>query len=86
MAQFGLGEEIGCTTLHRGIDGSDWGILVELHGPITAIGCDPVSGQILDYRIEATIAGRPAGSVRVPAGEACEITLPPVRTWCTEFT
>ncbi|MFJ2834302.1 hypothetical protein ACIO52_02955 [Nocardia sp. NPDC087230] len=86
MPQFALGEEIGWTTLHRGIDGREWGILIELQGPITAIGYDPESGRILDYRIEATIGGRAVGSVRVPAAEASEVAVEQLCVWCAEFT
>lgn len=86
MPQFELGQEIGWTTPHRGVDGAHSGVMIELRGPIIGIDRDPVSGDDLDYLIEATFGGRPAGPVRVPAEEASVISVPPVHTWCAEFT
>ncbi|MGW6729611.1 hypothetical protein ACWF9G_27230 [Nocardia sp. NPDC055029] len=86
MPQFALGEEVGWTTLHRGTDGSHWDILVELQGQIIDIGCDRESGEVRDYLIEATIRGRPVGSVRIPAAEASALSTPPTTIWCAEFT
>lgn len=57
MPHFELGEEIGWTTLHRGVDGSHWDILVELHGPIIGIDRDPLSGDDLDYLPDALRRG-----------------------------
>lgn len=86
MPQFALGQEIGWTTLHRGANGSHSGVLIELHGPIIGIDRDPTSGDDLDYLIEATCGGTPAGPVRVPAEEARAISVAQVHIWCAEFT
>lgn len=86
MPQFALGQEIGWTTSHRRVDGANSGVLIELHGPIIRIDRDPISGDDVDYLIEATFGGHPAGPVLIPAEEASAISVPRAHTWCAEFT
>ncbi|GAD83412.1 hypothetical protein NCAST_19_01140 [Nocardia asteroides NBRC 15531] len=62
------------------------GIFIDLQGPIAAIGRDLESGRALNFRIDATIGGRAAGSVRVPTDEASEVAVTQLRVWCAEIT